>query len=215
MPEITPSKYMVTVGWDQTPHLTEQAKAELLASTPPHLRAARSRGEPSMGVGAVYPVPLDDILCDPFVVPEHWPRVYGFDVGWNRTAGIWLAHDRQNDTVFGYSEYYRGQAEPTIHVAAVKARGDWIPGVIDPASVGASVVDGRRLSVEYRNLGLILTNANNDVEAGILAVFDRLGTGRLKIFRTLQNFCHEYLNYRRDERGKPIKAEDHLLDALR
>jgi hypothetical protein len=35
------------------------------------------------------------------------------------------------------------------------------------------------------------------------------------VFRTLQNFLSEYRLYRRDEKGRIIKAKDHLMDDLR
>lgn len=215
MPEISPSKYLVTAGWDDVPHLTDKAKAELLASTPPFLRDARSKGTPSLGAGAIYPVPESEILVDPFPIPAFWPRCYGFDVGWKRTAALWLAHDKGTDTVYIYTEHYRGQAEPSIHVAAIKARGDWVPGAIDPAARGRNPKDGDALLRVYTEAGLRLTPALNEVEAGLYAVWERLSTQRLKVFRTCQNFMAEYRGYHRDEDGKIVKEDDHLMDALR
>jgi hypothetical protein len=215
MPEISPSKYLVTASWNDVPHLSEQTKKELLESTPPHLRNARSKGIPSLGSGAIYPVAEEEIICDPFSIPAYWPRAYAMDVGWNRTAALWGAHDRETDTVYLYSEHYRGQAEPEIHATAIKARGEWIPGVIDPASRGRAQADGKRLFDTYYSLGLKLSAANNAVEAGIYLVWSRLSTGRLKVFSTLKNFMNEYRIYRRDEKGRIVKEHDHLCDCLR
>lgn len=215
MPEITPSRYLTTAGWGDCPHLPIEEQVKILSSYPLHQRKARSKGEPSLGVGAIWPVPPEEFEENPFPIPDHWPRVYALDVGWKKTAAIWGALDRQVDTWHFYSEYYRSFAEPSVHVAAIKARGDWIPGIIDPASAGASQRDGRRLNLEYSNLGLNLKNADNDVEAGILAVFDRLTTGRLRVFKTLQNWFKEQAIYRRDEKGKIVKAYDHLCDCSR
>lgn len=215
MPEITSSKYLVTAGWDDVPHLDEQTKQELLDSTPPYLRDARSKGTPSLGAGAIYPVEESEITCDPFVLPDHWPRSYGMDVGWKRTAGIFSAWDRESDVVYLYSEYYRGQAEPSIHAAGIKGRGPWIPGVIDPAARGRGQKDGEQLLHNYVELGLNLMLANNGVESGIYQVWERLSTGRLKVFKTLVNWLAEYRLYRRDEKGQIIKEFDHLMDATR
>lgn len=215
MPEVGPGKFLVTAGWQDVPHLDQQTQQELLASTPPYLRAARSKGEPSLGAGAVYPIPVDEITVDPFPIPAWWPRVYGLDVGWKRTAAVWLAWDRENDLLYGYTEHYRGQAEPSIHANAIKARGDWIPGVIDPAARGRQQADGQQLITSYRELGLKLTPADNAVEAGIYEVWERLSTGRLKLFKTMQNLLAEYRLYRRDEKGKIVKEFDHAMDALR
>ncbi len=86
MPEISASKYLVNASWKDVPHIDEKTQAELLAATPPYLRDARSKGEPSLGAGAIYPVELSEVLVDPFQIPPHWPRCYALDVGWNRTA---------------------------------------------------------------------------------------------------------------------------------
>jgi hypothetical protein len=187
----------------------------LLESTQPHLRDARSKGTPSLGAGAIYPVPLSEILCDPFQIPPYWPRCYMLDVGWNRTAALWGALDRTTDCWYAYTEHYRGQAEPSTHATAIRARGEWIPGGIDPAARGRSQADGKRLMVTYTHLGLKLTPAINAVDAGIYDVWMRLTTGRLKIFRTLQNWQAEYRLYRRDEKGAIVEQHDHLMDTTR
>lgn len=206
---------MVMCGWDDVPHLDEKTKREILEATPSHLRDARSKGLPSLGAGAIYPVPESDIICDPFKIPAYWPRAYALDVGWNKTAALWGAHDRETDTLYIYSEHYRGQAEASVHAAAIKARGDWIPGVIDPASRGRNQHDGQQLIVSYRDLGLKLNPAENSVESGLDKVFMRLSTGRLKVFKNCGNTLAEYRIYRRDENGKIVKAHDHAMDALR
>lgn len=215
MPEISPSKFLIQAGWDDVPHLGEKVKADLIASTPPHLRDARTKGIPSLGAGAIYPIELSEILVDPFKIPDYWPRLFGMDVGWKRTAALWGAWDRSTDCIYLYTEHYRGQAEPSIHATAIRARGDWIPGAIDPAARGRSQKDGEQLMAQYQELGLTLVLANNAIEAGIYEVWERLSTGRLKVFRTLQNWQAEYRLYRRDEKGQIVKQFDHLMDTTR
>lgn len=215
MPEISQSKYLVMAGWEDAPHLDDRAKRELLESTPAHLRDARSKGIPSLGSGAIYPVPESEIKVDPFEIPAHWPRAYAMDVGWNRTAVIWGAIDRDSGVTYLYSEHYQGQAEPSVHAEAIRARGKWIPGVIDPASRGRSQFDGDRLFHTYKELGLDLTKAKNAVEAGIYAVWQNLASGKLKVFSNCVNWFAEYRIYRRDESGHVVKENDHLLDCTR
>lgn len=211
----TESKYIVSATWDDVPHLTQQAKDELWSEIPPFQRDARSKGIPQLGSGAIYPIAEDDITIKDFTIPDEWPRAYGLDVGWKKTAAIWGAYDKESDTIYLYSEYYRGQSEPTVHAHGIKGRGEWIQGNIDPAANGRSQKDGSKLLNEYRDLGLRLTNAPNAVEAGIFSVWQRLSTGRLKIFTSLQNTLAEYRLYSRDTDGKIIKEQDHLMDAMR
>jgi hypothetical protein len=209
------SKKVVSCTWDEVPHLTKKQKADLWGSVPPYQREARSKGVPTLGIGAIYPVPESDIVVDDFPIPSHFPRGFGMDVGWKRTAGIWGAHDREANVVYLTSEHYRGQAEPSVHAEGFKARGLWIPGVIDPAARGRSQVDGQRLLEIYKDLGLNLECADNSREAGIQQVWERLSSGRLKVFRSLKNWLAEYRIYRRDEHGAVVKDDDHLMDATR
>lgn len=209
------SKFVVTATWDDVPHLSAEAKADLLAGIPPHQRDARTKGVPQLGAGAIYPVPESDFVVADFPIPPHFPRAYALDVGWNRTAVVWGARDNETSTVYLYSEHYRGNAEPVIHTQAIKARGLWIPGVIDPAARGRSQVDGEKLVRIYRELGLDLLPSNNAVEAGIYDVWQLLSGGGLKVFKSLSNWLMEFRLYRRDEKGQVVKERDHLMDATR
>lgn len=209
------SRAVVMATWDDAPHLTEKDKAELESSIPAYQRDARTKGIPQLGSGAIYPVPESDILVDPFPVPLYWPRVYGMDVGWKRTAAVWGAIDRDTDVVYLYAEHYRGQAEPSVHAEGIKRHGAWMRGAIDPAARGRAQSDGEKLLESYIALGLNLVTAINAREAGIFEVWQRLSTGRLKIFRTLQSWLQEYRLYRRDEKGDVVKENDHLMDATR
>nr|DAQ81562.1 MAG TPA: Large terminase protein [Caudoviricetes sp.] len=206
---------LVMAGWDDVPHLDAAQKARMLANCEVHLRDARSKGIPSIGSGAIYPVAEEQITCEPFQIPAHWPRVYGLDVGWNCTAAVWGAIDREADVVYLYSEHYQGQQEPSTHVAGIHGRGEWINGTIDPASRGRSQKDGQQLLVIYRDLGLTLIEADNSVESGLYVVHQRLATGRLKVFKTLTNWLSEYRIYRRDDKGHIVKVKDHAMDATR
>lgn len=217
MGAVSETRYVVQAGWQDVPHLDEETKRRLLSSIEPHLRDARTKGEPSMGSGTIYPIPWEEVSVAPFQIPDFWPRAYGMDVGWNRTAAIWGAIDRSTGTIYCTSEYYGAKSVPEVHAAAIKARGAWVPGVVDPASRGRSQVDGTQLLATYTSpaLGLKLTPAKNTVEAGIQEVWSLLATGRLKFFTSLLNLQKEFRLYRRDENGKIVKQDDHLLDALR
>lgn len=211
-----PYKFIVNVGWEDVPHLSEEQKTELLASYSIHERDARSKGRPSLGAGAIYPYLEEDISCDYFDLPESWPRAYGMDVGWNITGALWGAMDPNDGVVYIYSEHYMGKEQPAVHASSIKARGEWIEGACDPAAEkDISPHDGKNLLELYEDLGLNIVPANNAREAGLLQVSHLLASGRLKIFNTLQYFWKEYRGYHRDENGKLVKKNDHLMDCMR
>ena len=213
--EQEPPKYVVNATWDDVPHLSEETKAVLKAGIRDYQLDARSRGIPMLGAGAIYPLPEEAYLCEPFEIPPYWRRCYALDVGWERTAALWGAYNPDNGTWYAYNEHYRGHAEPSIHAAAIRGRGEWIPGVFDPAARGRAQADGRQLANDYRDLGLDLYDADHSVEAGLYHTFELLSTGRLKIFNTMQHLRGEIRLYRRDQKGRVVKVNDHLCDCLR
>jgi hypothetical protein len=114
------------------------------------------RGIPQMGAGAVYPIAESEVLVSPRIILKHWPRCFGLDVGWKRTAAIWLARDPDTGVTYAYHEYYRAGEEgmtPSVHAAAIMRPGKWIPEVIDPAARRRSQIDGRQLFQMYTDSG--------------------------------------------------------------
>jgi phage terminase large subunit-like protein len=208
------TKIVVQCDWTQVPHLTQTEIEKLISTLPPYQLEARSKGVPSIGEGAIYPVAESLLRCDPFDLPESWPRSYGLDVGWNVTAAMWRAHDRDTDTVYLYDEYRGEKAPPMVHAAYIKGRGDWIRGVIDPASFGRGQADGEQLIEVYRKLGLDITPANNRVEPGLLEMYQRMCAGKLKVWSTCINFWNEFRMYRR-KNGLVVKEHDHFMDSGR
>jgi phage terminase large subunit-like protein len=208
-------RFVIQASWDDAPHLSEKDKQDIIDSYLPHERDARSKGIPQLGSGRVFPISEDDLLVDDFMIPEHWIQAYGFDVGWNATAATWGALNRESDVLYLHSCYKQGQEKPLIHAEAVKARGEWIPGLSDPAALGRGQKDGSQLLLEYNDLGLKLVPADNPVEAGILKMYKRMTTGRLKVFRSMVQWLEEFRIYRRNDKGKIIKEFDHLMDTTR
>lgn len=206
------SKAVIHMGWDDVPHLGAKEKADMLEATPVHLREARSKGIPSMGVGAIYPFPVSEITCAPFALPPHWKRGFALDDGWNCTACLWFALNPDTDELYVTTEHYQKEGSPQSHATAILARGKWIPGVGDAA---ARTRDGEQVIEIYKAMGLNLILADKEVEAGIYDVHGRLATGRLKIFSTCLNTIFEYQRYHRDEKGKVVKTNDHAMDCLR
>lgn len=207
------SKYVVQAGWKDVPHLDEEEKRKLVANTPQYQVRARTEGEPALGAGAVYPFDETTIAVDPFAVPEFWPRAYGLDVGWERTACIWGARNPGSGVLYLYHEYYEHKGPenaPANHALAIQRQGKWIHGVVDPASAYHQLQ-------AFPQIGLNLTHADNNVETGIMTVFERLATGQLRVFRTCENWFREFRQYHRDAKGsgKIVKSNDHLMDATR
>lgn len=209
-----PHRFVINVDWSEVPHLDEEQKKKILMSYSKHERNARSKGIPSVGSGAIYPYAEEDITCEPFAIPPWWPKAYGLDTGWSRTAAVFGAMDPDSKTIYLYSEYYVSEAHPAIHASAIKSRGNWIIGAADPA--GANISDGKKIFDMYVEEGLNIVKAEKeDREGGILRVGQMMETGQLKIFTSLLNLLSELRIYSRDEKGRIVKKKDHALDAMR
>jgi len=213
------SRVLVTCGWEDIPHMTEQEKRRRLLNTLPFEREARMRGIPTSGRGRIFIVEEDAFVVPPFRIPPHWPRLYGADFGYGATgdrntgtAAAWIAWDPDTDTAYVYDEYFRHQAPPSTHAAAIKARGDWIRGVGDYA--GKDLEGNQTLDI-YTQQGLKIVRANKSVYAGLQLMTQLLNEGRLRVFSTCAKWLEEYRLYSFNEKNQVIKERDHLMDATR
>jgi len=161
----------------------------------------------------IFPIPDARIIVPEFKIPDHWPRAYGLDIRWNGVALIWGARDPQSDVLYLISEH--AEADAAIHAAAIRSRGDWMLGLFDPTAHGRDQADGRRLMQVYRKLGLRLQITPNPIESGILDVWQRMQSGRLKVFPSLSKYLEQRRLYRRDERDQIVQDQDNLQDATR
>lgn len=213
--EASESKIYIQAGWEDVPHIDEDEKRRIIATTPPFQLEARTKGEPSLGAGAIYPIAWSDIEMENRTIPDTWPKGYGMDVGWRRTAAPFVTQEPGTGIYIMYDEHYMGSQEPATHAQGIRARGSWLQGVIDPAARGRSQKDGTQLLQTYQGLGLNLHVASNAVEAGILACWQLLVSGRFRVMAKCQNFRNEFKKYHRNEKGVIVKESDHLLDGFR
>jgi len=162
----------------------------------------------------IYAFPDADIVVPDFPIPEHWPRGFGLDIRSHTMAVIWGARNPESDVLYLYSEYY-ADSDPAVHAAAIRSRGEWITGFMDPGANGRERLDGSRLMEIYRKHGLKLQSVVSMLESGILEVSERMRSGRLKVFASLGRYSEERRLYRRDERERVVTQRDNLQDATR
>ena len=217
------SKYVTMIGHDDAPHLnppviTVEEREELFADMQDFERQARETGRPALGAGAIYPIAEDILFIDPIPIPDWWEYGYALDPGWRVTAGLLGAKNPDTGQTYLVAEYYGQRDQPIIHAAGIRAMLPWekLKGVIDPAgdNVG-NQKDGTKMKEEYEDQGLVLAKANNAVHSGLRHCLIEMQQGMLKIFNTLVYLKKELRLYRRDEKGKIVKQNDHLMDDMR
>lgn len=219
--EIVNSRYFITSTWEDVDFVTDEEKKRLRSAYAPHEIEARTKGIPSLGSGMVYPIAESKIVCDPFQIPDHWPRVFGMDFGWkDPTATVFAAHDRDSHKVYCYAEYGGSLLTPQQHSSSLlKMGGDWMPFVYDNSSHKQNDIDGRKLINLYQESGIrygvAADKSPGSRELGIQTVLQMMQNGQLFIFKNLFKLLTELRMYARDEHGRLRKGNDHYLDALR
>lgn len=208
-------KFTTVATWDDAPHLTEKMKADYLQKVEPHLRDVRTKGMPTFGAGLVWPIDETQVIINPFLIPDTFYRGYALDTGWNWNTVLWFAEDRQNDVIYIYDMFKRKQVEPPIVASAIQAKGKWMAGVADAADVNR--LDGRQYIEIYKALGLDIELPNKAKETGLIQVWQRLSTGRIRIFSTCTQLLDEIRIYMRDSKTGGVKEDqdDHGCDDLR
>ena len=232
--EKQPGSIMVNMELEDALHYSAAQRKAIEASYPEHERDARTKGIPILGSGRIFPVSEEVIREFSITLPLHWPRIVGLDIGYDHpTAAVWLAWDRDTDTVHIYDCYRVRQATPVVHAAAIKAKGSWIP-VAWPHDALQHDKGGscHQIAQQYRQLGVMMLpekathppnghvkgNVQNSggygVEAGLMEMLDRMQTGRLRVAKHLQDWWEEFRLYHRKD-GKVVAVGDDLMSATR
>lgn len=229
---------VITATWTDAPHLTakdgqltEKAK-QLWSAFPAHERDMRSKGVPFMGSGLVFPFTEEQLAVDPIDIPRHWPKIIGIDFGMDHPFGAAkLAWDRDGDIVYVIADYSETRAIPAVHAAAIRPWGSWIPVAWPHDGLNTEKSTGDELRQSYSDAGLNMlpqraTNppdyrqdqkegeGGNSVEASILHMYERMETGRWKVFKTCRNWFDEQRIFHRKD-GKLVKLRDDVLSASR
>lgn len=216
------SKAIIQAGWADVPHLDEVTKRELSESFPAHEREARMNGAPVLGSGKVFPVPEDAIVIPPIPLPAHWPRIIGLDFGYDHpAAAVWLAWDRDSDTVYVTDEFGIRESSPVMQAPLLMGKGKWIPIAWPHDGLQHDKGSGDQLAEIYRNHGANLLperatfeDGTNGLEAGIMEMLDRMQTGRWKVFSTCGGWLEEYRLFHRKD-GVIVKKKDDRISASR
>ncbi len=212
----------VNMTIEDAEHIAPEERARIIDKFPEHERDARARGIPILGSGRVLPVAESELRVDPFEVPPYWALIAAMDFGWDHPfAAVKLAWDRDADCVYITNAYRVREQTPVVHAAALRPWGRDLKWAWPHDGLQHDKGSGDTLAAQYRAQGLnmLRTHAtHNDggygLEAGIMAMLDRMKTGRLKVFSHLSDWFEEFRLYHRKD-GLIVKERDDLLSATR
>jgi len=224
-----PSTHVTTMTIDDAEHYTPEQRAAIIATYPAFEREARTKGIPQLGSGRVFPIDEDEIRCEAFPIPQHWPQIAGIDFGWDHpSAGARLAWDRDNDCVYVIACHRQREQTPAMFASSVRPWGalkgtndQWLPWAWPHDGLQHDKGSGEQLAAQYRAQGLRMLpqratfdDGSFGVEAGIAEMLDRMQTGRFKVFAHLADWFEEFRLYHRKE-GLIVKKGDDLISATR
>lgn len=229
--EQNPDRNITNMTIEDVDHYTREEKDRIISSYPAHERKARALGIPFLGSGQVFPVPEDNLMIDYMVLPDHWPRIVGIDFGFDHPfAAVWMAWDRETDTIYVYDVFKNRQGTPRTHAPVISARGPWIPVAWPHDGLQHDKGSGVQLAEQYRQAGLNMLheraqyeetpgtsgtqNSRFSVEAGIMDMLERMNAGRFKVFSHLSDWWEEFRMYHRKD-GKIVAKDDDAMSATR
>jgi phage terminase large subunit-like protein len=221
--EESPDRHITSMTLDDVKHYSEEEKARIVASYPAHELEARTKGIPVLGSGRIFPIEEGMVAVEQQDFPTHWPRIGGMDFGWDHPfAAVELVWDRDADVVYVSRTYRCREASPIIHSAALRHWGKdlrwaWPRDGARQTLEGAGIA----LAEQYKREGLDMwhehaqfEDGSVSVEAGLMMMLSMMQTGRLKVFKHLNDWWEEFRLYHRKD-GKVVKVGDDLMSATR
>lgn len=183
--------------------------------------------------GLVYPNHFENVV-EPFEIPDHWHRYIGGDFGLhNPTAFSFLAVDPATGTVYIYDEYKKAQLPVNEHSDYLTSKIDEfkynvLQDMIGDAEAQKTTAQSQTSLFEhYAEYGVYWSPSTKKVQDSILKKFTFFENGKLKIFSSCKETLQEFQEYKYPDRTldkdtknedyyeKPIKKNDHLMDAIR
>ena len=221
--ERSEARHITSMTIDDVQHYSEEEKATIIASYPPHELEARTKGIPTLGSGRIFPVPEHALAIEHKEFPAHWPKIGAMDFGWDHPfAAVEMVWDRDSDTVYVSKTHRLKEATPIIHAAALRSWGKELPWAW-PRDGKRETLEGAgvALAQQYRAQGLNMLpqhaqfeDGSISVEAGLMAMLTRMQMGKLKVFKHLNDWFEEFRLYHRKD-GKVVKEGDDLMAATR
>ena len=230
MNDLKDGQYLIRASWDDAPHLDEATKTQLLAVYSPMEREMRSKGVPELGSGVVFPIADQDIVVEPFKIPDHWVKLIGIDLGFDHPNGTALVtKDPGSDTYYIAAEYSERKQTVPMHAVGIRAMGgDKIPCQFPhDAFKHDTAGSGKQFIKLFESQGIkavptTFSNppaadgkpGGNSVEVGLHWMLTKMQEGKLKVFSTCRRWLQEKATYHR-KGGKIIALDDDMISASR
>lgn len=166
-------KYLyIPASVDDNEHISEEYIA-LLESLPEDMREALRNGNWFVKWGTFFSEWRDDKhVVEPFTIPQHWPRAFGFDLGYtsgHKSVGLWFAQNPDTDELFLYREYSGTVTEQCIKDIIRLSEGEYYRARVCDPSIFVERKDtytAQSVGEMFMRAGFGLQPANNKRKQG-------------------------------------------------
>jgi phage terminase large subunit-like protein len=221
---------VVVVDMDDNPHLDRETQEYVLSEYSAEERQARKSGLFVSFAGLVYPEFDESEHVIPAIesVPDGADVFGAIDPGIRHMAAVVLCYLTEDDELVQFAELaLQGMtiSEVCKEIDLTLERFEVTPRwwVIDPAARNKNNQTGRSDQMEFADHGIFTSPGQNAVRPGINRVKERLRASKFRVTADCPETISEFRKYRwaaqrkseGDAAEKPVKRDDHLLDALR
>lgn len=227
--------YCEMVEQDDNPVIDDEGKAAALAmARNDEERAARQSGRFVSFAGKIFDgfsrskhIVPDDAVFDRYRSGHLQAFLGGLDPGFRHMAGvIWVGLDDDGVWVgpeLGLAQTVIADVAKEIQVTQLTHDLRSTIFLADPAIAKIDAQTGKTDQQAYAEAGILTRPANNSVRHGINAIRSLLGADRIHVAASCEVLIEQFNRYRWKSTGRseddapdrPVKRDDHLLDALR
>ena len=165
-------------------------------------------------------------VIQPFDVPFEWQDEISIDPGLNNPLACLFFATDYDGTVYVVGEWYMAGKDVDYHAQKIKELAhklNWhtdakgrLTALIDSAADQHTLASAKSVSELFYDRGILVnTNVDKQLFSGIAQVKSYFTADKIKIFSCCTNLIRELKTYWWGKGDKPIKKDDHALDALR
>jgi|GEM_PF-657669 len=212
------------MSWEDNPYLSPQEIKKMQRALSTEALESREHGRFAEGTGMVFTEFGAENIIEPFDIDSSWYKIVSIDPGFtNPCAAVWIAADG-DDNIFVVSDYSVAEQTVEFHAGEIKKRNAVLgfenTALIDSAALARTLGSAETVVEQFERCGIrVDSKVNKEVFGGIMRLKtlfkDAAGTRKLFIFRNCVNLIKELRAYWWGKDEKPVKKNDHCIDALR
>jgi len=214
------------MSWEDNPYLLPAEIKKMQSALSSDALESRKYGRFMEGTGLVFSEFCADAnVIDPFDIPSGWYNCVSIDPGYTSpTAVLWLAVDT-DENVYVVADYSVAEKQVTHHAREIlrisQTLGFENPQVIiDSNATARTLGSPESVAEQFMKCGIkVDAKVDKTVIDGLMKTKGLLknvdGIRKLFIFRNCTNLIREIKDYWWGDNERPVKRDDHCIDALR